>query len=480
MLAFPTETVKSYYIGRPDIVFLDQSGVTYFKSSNGCRSTYQSFSDITIGEEQIGDYQEVFSRIIWWRPVWYRWVANADQYELLTREAVFFVLKLMKVIRSLDIASAIFHTGVPHHVDSTLVEVACATAKIKQIYLYANSINGRLLPLQQHRSISDRKPLEANLSSYSASRDIDQYIDNKIRGGRPQVNESASFGQSYCNAIGRLVLAGFRGYAGSIFRNLTGRQHSAFPIKGAKALTTIDHLRLMREQRAALKYYLSQVRDDLMSLNQQGTQDGPVILIAAHFQPEATTFPEGGDFSNHVDIVAKIRQVGYRGVILYKEHPGTFMYYSRIVGGTRVGMSRSVSYYKQLLALGCVFVSPDFHLSIDPKLSSWYIPLTITGSIALERSLSGLSTITAGYPWYRGLPGVVDLSQVKDLSRSLSARIHLSGEVRDEAKVFLSSLLNNRTIKNIAGIGTGVTLCDRNSIDEFFQEFDSLLCAAVY
>lgn len=475
LIAFPTDLIKSHYSGRPDLVFLDQTGVYVADGSVTGRRVFKLFSDAEIDLDMINEYQHILERINWWRPIWYRWIANADQYDLLTREAAFFVLKVIATIKNLDISIAIFHTGIAHHIDSSLIEIAFVIARIKQVYLYANSINGRLLPLQQDYSIVDRKPVGIMLSAYSSANDISNYIKNKVGGGRPVVNESISYGQSYLAAISKTLYTSFRNHAGLRLRKLTGRNKTIFPIEGACDLSTSDHLRLMREQRKALDYYLSKAQSSTKSFELSAGQAKPIPLVAAHFQPEATSFPEGGELSSHIDIVVKLRQLGYQGVVLYKEHPGSFMYYSRVVGGTRVGMSRSVNYYKNLLALGCVFISPDFNLSVIPQESSWYVPVTITGSVALERSLFGLSTIAAGHPWYSGLPGVFDLSNAHDLDAILIAGGRQCIQTKEASFIYLDALLSNKTITNIAGIGTGVSYGDARSISTFFSEFDGLL-----
>jgi hypothetical protein len=477
LIIFPTELIKSYYSKRSDIFFLDQFGIYFSDGAGKSKKIYKLFSDTEINLDLLSEYQSILGKINWWMPVWYRWVANADQYDLLTRDATFFVLQVISTIRNLDISTAIFHTGIAHHVDSSLIEIALVVTKIKQVYLYANSINGRLLPLKQDYSIADRKPQSITLSSYASTKDISNYIKNKELRGKPIINEGINYDQSYFGAISKTIYSSFRKHAVLNLRKLAGQNKAPFPVQGASELSTSDHLRLIREQKKAIFYYLSKVVNDPSLLNCWSGEAKPIPLIAAHFQPEATSFPEGGEFSNHIDIVVKLRQHGYQGMILYKEHPGSFMYHSRVVGATRVGMSRSVNYYKKLLALGCVFLSPDFNLSVIPQDSFWFVPVTITGSVAIERSLFGLSTIVAGHPWYSGLPGVVDFSNTDDLENVLNVTRTKSLEIEEASFAYLDTILSYKTIVNIAGIGTGISCDDESSISTFFKEFDVLLAS---
>ena len=88
-------------------------------------------------------------------------------------------------------------------------------------------------------------------------------------------------------------------------------------------------MKMMWAQRSFVNlYYKRCVSFD--NINQAVTTSMPVkLLIAAHYQPEATSFPEGWDYHTHIDIVLKIRSLGYSDSIFYKEHYGTKFYIER-------------------------------------------------------------------------------------------------------------------------------------------------------
>ena len=236
--------------------------------------------------------------------------------------------------------------------------------------------------------------------------------------------------------------------------------------------SVITHLNQMKQQRNAINYYQSKkISSDELKIYKSNKN----ILIAAHYQPEATSFPEGGSLHNHIDIVFELRRKGFTGNILYKEHPGSFLYYDDFIGHTRVGQYRSVEYYEQLEKLGCKFIDIEFELSLVEEENHWYLPVTITGSIALERSQAGFHTIITGYPWYKGLPGTINLSDINSLATINSSWVTENPEIADEAYEFLKNLLNNKTIFNGMGIGTGIKINDKHLEEVFITEFDSLV-----
>ena len=146
------------------------------------------------------------------------------------------------------------------------------------------------------------------------------------------------------------------------------------------------------------------------------SQKKPFLLLAAHYQPEATSFPEGDKYYNHINIAMLLRKKKYKSNILYKEHPIIYKYLSKYIGLTKVGISRSATYLEILSDLGCKFLPTSFNLSLKDD-NDWYVPITITGTIAIERSLAGLHTIYTGNPWYKGLPGTIYIDEIESLDQ---------------------------------------------------------------
>ncbi len=128
----------------------------------------------------------------------------------------------------------------------------------------------------------------------------------------------------------------------------------------------------------------------------------------------------------------------------------------RIVGLTKVGIYRSLSYLNDLTALGCIYLDKNFKLSINNDQTRWYLPVTITGTLAIERSLAGLHTIVVGRPWYLGMPGVIHIDELTDLRLIPQDWTVPDSRIASDTKEFIIAILDNKTISNAPGIGTGI------------------------
>jgi hypothetical protein len=394
-----------------------------------------------------------------WGPILSRWNDCGDQFELILRDMMIQSIATSHVLKKLNIKYAFFQTGVSHHLDSVVFEYACSLASVKQIFLYAETFRGRLLPLVQEHSILDRKPLSIGISNYDYSKDIQSLIDHKLNDKPLDLNHVAKKEKIYAYAVTKMTWRAMK----SVLRRLIRKnkeEYTYFPY------SLSSHLRQLSQQRKALKFYKNnEVTVNYMS-NSQNFNNDVDLLIMAHQQPEATSFPEGGRFNNHIDIVLELRRRGYSDTIYYKEHPGTFQYFNNIVvGHLRIGMCRSTSYYKQLLDLGCKFVSTDYFFSLD---NSHFLPITITGTIAIERSLSGLNTIVLGEPWFKGMPGLHGIDSLTHLLGKGEMILKSNHEISKQSLLFLKNILNNNTLTNIIGVGTGKEMLKDN--DKVFKK----------
>ena len=52
------------------------------------------------------------------------------------------------------------------------------------------------------------------------------------------------------------------------------------------------------------------------------------------------------------------------------------------------------------------------NLNVNSKAFDNILPITISGTIAIERSLKGLKTIVAGNPWYIKMPGIIKFNSL--------------------------------------------------------------------
>ena len=419
------------------------------------------------------DLEGVKARISANIPLFYRWMGESDTYEDNQRSFLIFVLRLTEVLRRLEVAHAIFFTGVAHHIEYTLIEIACQLAKVKQVFLYPMPFGpgGRLLPMVQTSSINDRKRLGIELSGVDFRDDVIAYRDNYIARGVPKQNESIggpAVSRSY--AYFKLAEREARQRVKKIVKKKPVAPHLIDRRKGY-GLSAMS--RIINRQKYALDHYTSKA----ISNEEAGrliARENPLPLLYAHYQPEASTFPEGGSFSDHLDVVLAIRKAGYSGKILYKEHPGSWIYYSKITGFSLVGIARSVEYYHQLEALGCVFLQPRFRPG--DAMMRQVLPVTITGSIAVERSLTGWRTCCAGVPWFKHAPGVTGIDDCfgpdgifYDPEKWRTSEY--------EGIDWFAEHLSRKTVTNYPAIGTGVASTCESDKQEFLGELRLMINA---
>ncbi len=195
-------------------------------------------------------------------------------------------------------------------------------------------------------------------------------------------------------------------------------------------------------------------------------------------QPEATSFPEGGHLYNNIEIILALRSKGYKEEILYKEHIGSTIYLEKYVLHTRIGINRNHNYLKMLESLNCKFLKINQKVDlINDSCIDFLMPLTICGSIAIERSLSGLHTIITGYPWWRAMPGVIHIDNLKFID--LKDEFFKPNDLISKGAIdFLNSRLSNKTLSNPLGIGIGqLDTMDKllNIEQEFSDEMNKIL-----
>jgi hypothetical protein len=469
LLIEPYPFLSNEYRSNNKFAIYAEKSITYW-SGDAPQTVAITYPDTIPGDLDIDDIK---AKIHWTMPLWFRWMGQADRYEDFQHTCLLFVVCLAQKMRELEVKSVVFFTGVAHHIEYSLIEAACQIAGAQQIYLYPMPFcasPSRLLPVVQHVSIRDRSFLAVNVSDKQVGAEVIAYRDNHLAAKPPQLNEKIDrVATSYAYALARVAIFGAKAIAKAILRRNGGLVRH--PIDERKDYDAFSILRIVRHQKRALEHYLSNMLGEVAVDHLVEVEEALPILYA-HYQPEASTFPEGGDYPTHLDVVIAIRKQGYRGKILYKEHPGSWIYYSQIVGFSRVGLCRSIEYYRQLAALGCVFVPPTYKLT--EARSRKLFPVTVTGSIGIERSMVGLATCCAGIPWFRGAPGIHDLAGTFGEEGVFYDQQRWQFEPMDGVAWF-DRALSMKTINNYPGIGTGVSSGSATDKAEFLSEFGELM-----
>jgi hypothetical protein len=479
VIAWPSEPIRQILLTDEDAVFLDNQGFWIYSQETKKRDIVEFKFDVSNISSEI-TVPNIRGLLNSWAPVWTRWLGQAEDYELIRADSVFVILKIACALKSLNIQFFLMHTGVPHHWDTSVASIACEVSKVQQVFLYAVPFDDwRLLPIIQLGNIKNRKIFDCDLMSGDLTQHVELLVNSKLNGRSVTISESAHWKSSFLYAI---ILNIYHSII--LFKNICKRRCIELIEKFqgkirndwviASDYNFGGFLNIIKRQRRFLIDYEknqisnSQVKN-IISSNRIS------LVIAAHNQPEANSYPEGGDYFNHLEIILSLRLKGYSGDLLYKEHPAVWHYSDIIIGLTRVGLYRSERYIENLLDLGCLLLPKNVPLSIKRNECGWYLPVTITGTIALERSLAGLHTIVTGEPWYKGLPGVIHLSDISSLECIDSRWVVPDTKLADDAKSFLVNLLRNNSLVNSPGIGTGRLVADAKKQLLFESQFQMLI-----
>jgi len=464
VLIFPHKVIQNFFWNNSNIIFLCHDG--WWLMTKNDERVFRKVGEINKIRNINFDYSvtEILSKIRSWSAVISRWYDDGDQFDLKIREILYKSFLIASDLSLLEVKSALFHTGVSHHIDNYICENACSLLNISQIFLYTEGFTGRLLPLIQRKNISDRSSLNKKISSYNYSDSIKALLDLKQKNIKKSGDKVLRRQESFFYSILYIFIYRITSNTFNFYRRRFHNKSSIFDLYYQYSLST--EIKQILQQRKAIKFY-----DNNLSSDKDINRDKK-LLIVAHYQPEATSFPEGGEFTNHLDIVLELRAKGFEGEIYYKEHPGTKGYLGKGIGHTRVGMARSKEYYMQLLELGCKFLPMDYYLSVS---KSDFLPITITGTIAIERSLVGLKTIVTGEPWWKGLPGTIKLSKIKSLKNIDKSLVDFNNDISNESFAFLKNILDNKTITNAVGIGTGIVMDNKKQFNKFEKEYEKLV-----
>lgn len=465
---------KSFYWGDESVIFFDdrgwwvmEGGVRQLRSLEFIAGPELSFEGI--------DIPSIIDDLRSWGPVWARWSGKGDQQELILRRVQLLVLNIVTGLRKLKIGCCVMHTGVSHHVDSLAFQTACNLAAVPLLFLYSEVFSTRLIPILQAGDISRRQPMSRNVSGYLYEGVIQDFLATKKQDLPPKNNVKVQgVATMWQLAVPILLWQDVKQLLRVLFDRLKGESGKESLFGFAIASYPFQFTAQALQQRRAIRYMHSKTKRAQHFLHEFAAKRKLKLIIAAHYQPEATSFPEGGVWGNHVDIALGLINKGYRNGLVYKEHPASAMYLEA-GSPTRVGMCRSREYYEQLEAVGCEFVDTDYKLSVDPAKCSWYLPVTITGSIAIERSLAGLHTVVTGHPWFKGMPGILLIDEVSSFAEIKEEWVTPDLELARNAFEFLVRLLDCKTIINVPGIGTGKISMDQEAALVFSAEFSAAL-----
>jgi hypothetical protein len=357
------------------------------------------------------EFYQIIEQLKSYSLILYRGLLIDSKYEIDFRTHAYFIIFITKYLKDNEIGALVFNSGMSHHMNFVLFEIAARLIGIPQIFLYNLFPSNRLLPLIQVDGIKDRKPLNLEVSEFNHNVDFIEF--NKPNNLRTQPAAHPNPAKHILNFKINLIRPTL---AEMYFHKKNRKEYSKLIYK--KSVSYNEDVKIAKRQIKALKYLNQKIRknDKILNnlLSDLKNKKQKAIIFYGHLQPEATSFPEAWENANLVDAIFKIRESGFNGILFYKEHFASYdLSYSEGIFGskypTRVGIFKSVEFYKQLEKLGCVFI--DNTSTYFDEITKNSLVATLTGTIALERSFQGRYTFILGYPWFQVLPGCLRVNK---------------------------------------------------------------------
>ena len=165
------------------------------------------------------------------------------------------------------------------------------------------------------------------------------------------------------------------------------------------------------------------------------------VVVALHYQPEATTEPQGGPFSDQSLFVKEIREalnaLGRTDIeVLVREHPRQV---ARGIPALGEVACRSVGFYKALSDIeGVQLVASS--ISMPELVQRALLVATVNGTAAWEALQAGRPAITGRPSWYGDCQAVRTLGQIQARPQELHNLLTLSPkDVRSALDNFLET-----------------------------------------
>lgn len=362
------------------------------------------------------EYDVIMLRLRQITEIYSRHYESLESLDLSLRMLVLQILALAEELVRQEIRVIVMPPhGSSHHLEDSMLELAGEVAKIPLIFTLPLPNSDRAVTLLQKGGITSRVPYRHQDTSEIADslklRVASGWEVKPISSGHLDLDEYLVEGDYRKAQIKQIR----RGLVLSLKRDMRHADKTNSLL--FRRIRPATDLSLLSQHRASMQFLKLQQLKHIHSINSviNNHANRIVLCIFATAQPEASSFPEGGERPNHLDIISYVRSLGYMQPVLYKEHP-SLVNYSRGPNSFRVGVSRSISYYRALEKMGCLFVDPRFPIDECEKI----LPISMVGSIGLQRSLKGKSTIITGFPWYGKLPGTLRIEEaLEDLDKAL-------------------------------------------------------------
>lgn len=368
----------------------------------------------------------------------------------------------------------------PHLIYDYVLYSLCKLKNIRTIMFVQTSLNYFIYPVERFEqgSYDIRMEYEKILSNDNYSKNLskksEEYLDiiqGKYSDALPfymknQFDKSNPFLYlikkfvTNPNKIKELISKGLYLFTRDHYIKEPGKHISESNMKGLKyAFIEVEGIK----KKNFLKRYYQRIIEPL-------NENIPFIYFPLHYQPERTSCPEGGIFTDQfliIDMISKHLPDGWK--LYVKEH--TSQWHPLMHGEC----SRDKEFYDKVINL------PNVHF-LSTQLSSFELidkakaVVTITGTSGWEALIRETPALVFGHAWYKNCHGVFSVESLNDCKKAINSIIN--GFSIDPVKVraFLKAL-ENVSIKAYLGEGykTATNITYKENVDNISLSIYSYL-----
>ena len=181
-----------------------------------------------------------------------------------------------------------------------------------------------------------------------------------------------------------------------------------------------------------------------------------------HYQPEATTAPQGGLYSDQIYMIEQLREWLPKDVaIVVKEH------YSQFSGALSGYKGRYLTYWDKMSKIDNVYIAPMEYSQKDLILNSTTVAV-ITGTAGWEAIQYGKNCITFGEAWFNNHPNAFRFENLSNhVLKDITNTENLSQHTDEFLNYFCQSLvktdftnpLNNTAVPSYDNVTNAIVTC---------------------
>jgi hypothetical protein len=193
------------------------------------------------------------------------------------------------------------------------------------------------------------------------------------------------------------------------------------------------------------------------------------IFVPLHYQPEATTTPLGGNFSDQLLMIRLLAAHLPKGWKMYvKEHRTIF---DPVLRGS---FSRDLDYYREIVEIPGAQIVP-MELSSFDLIDRTRAVATVTGTAGWEAVVRGVPALVFGNAWYANCEGTFDASTHEGCARAMAAIVRGYRPDYTRVRLFLQALaeVGLRADRDIFEVLTELTpeQSQRATVEHFLREY---------